>query len=114
MKRAKQDTHRKYSNASSLACRISSKSEPSKLKLVGSISNVLSFSSLAPGSNELDRDRDSVSDIGPTIKDGHMTGSTFSRCKVKSLPDFDPCNDSEEMEDEARLLATYRGESARE
>ena len=44
--------------------------------------------------------------IGPTISEGHMTDSAFSRCNVNSLPIRLACRDSREEKEEASDVVT--------
>lgn len=48
---------------------------------------------------------ESVSDTGPTISEGHMIESDFSKCRVNSRPDPGELSDSTDDNDEATLFA---------
>jgi hypothetical protein len=48
---------------------------------------------------------ESVSDTGPTISEGHMIESDFSKCRVNSRPDPGELSDSTDDNGEARLFA---------
>ena len=54
------------------------------------------------------------SDTGPTIRDGQMTESDLSRCRVNSRPGPDACSDSTEDSGEAMLCANCSGEPVRD
>lgn len=55
-----------------------------------------------------------LSDTGPTISEGQMIESDFSRCRVNSRPGPDACNDSTDDNGEAMLRANCNGEPARD
>lgn len=90
---------------------MSKRSKARRTRLVGSMLYVCSRSALRPVG--LGRQGESVSGTGPTIIDGQMTESAFSRCMVKSLPEVEACNDSDDEKDDARLRDTFRGDTAR-
>ncbi len=57
---------------------------------------------------------ESVSDTGPTIREGQMIESDFSRCRVNSRPGPDACSDSTDDNGEAMLCANCSGEPVRD
>jgi hypothetical protein len=57
---------------------------------------------------------ESVSDTGPTISEGHMIESDFSKCKVNSRPDPGELSDSTDDNGEATLFAKWSGDPVRD
>ncbi len=93
-------THMKYSNASSLALRMSYRSSAIKTRLVGSI---LYCSSAELSSNHGYTPAgggETLSGTGPTMRDGQMMDSAFSRWMVRSRPE-PVCKDSRDENEEA-------------
>lgn len=93
----------KYSNASSLAFRMSYSSSPINTRLVGSI---LYFDSSVSGDcghgNMPSAHGERVSGTGPAIRQGQITDSAFSRYSVRSLP-AGGCELSRDETDDVRL-----------
>ena len=108
----KKDTHAKYSNAWSWSFLISNNSNAVRVKLVGSILKDDSASCDDP--TDIGGHGESVSDTGPTISEGHMIESDFSRCRVNSRPDPDELSDSTDDNGEATLLAKCSGDPVRD
>jgi hypothetical protein len=108
----KKDTHAKYSNAWSWSFLISNNSNAVSVKLVGSILKDDSASCDDP--IDIGGYGESVSDTGPTISEGHMIESDFSRCRVNSRPDPDELNDSTDDNGEATLFAKCSGDPVRD
>jgi hypothetical protein len=91
---------------------MSNNSNAVNVRLVGSILNGNSASGddpAGPGGHG-----DSVSDTGPTMRQGQMIESDFSRCTVKSRPGPDACSDSTDDNGEAIVFAKCRGEPVRD
>jgi hypothetical protein len=91
---------------------MSNNSNAVKVRLVGSILKGDSASGdnpAGPGGHG-----DSASDTGPTMREGQMTESDFSRCRVKSRPDPDASSDSTDDNGEAMVCAKCGGEPVRE
>jgi len=57
---------------------------------------------------------ESVSDTGPTISEGHMIESDFSRCRVNSRPDPGELSDSTDDNGEATLFGKCSGDPVRD
>ena len=94
-----QNTHAKYSKALSQSFLMSNNSNAVSVRLVGSILNGSSASEDDP--IELGGHGECVSDTGPTIKEGQMIESDFSRCMVNSRPGPDALSDSTDDNGEA-------------
>jgi hypothetical protein len=111
-KRQKKYTHAKYSNAWSRSFLISNNSNAVSVKLVGSMLKGDSASWDDP--IDLGGNGESASDTGPTINEGHMIESDFSRCRVNSRPDPGELSDSTDDNGEATLFAKCSGDPVRD
>jgi hypothetical protein len=95
------DTHAKYSKALSYSFLMSNSSNAVSVRLVGSMLKDDSASDDDP--MELGGHGESVSDTGPTMRDGQMIESDFSRCMVNSRPAPDMLSDSTDDSGDATL-----------
>ena len=96
----KSGTYIKYSNASSLAFRISYRSSAINTKLVGSMLYCISTALSSNHGYTPAGGGETLSGTGPTIREGHMIDSAFSRWMVRSLPE-PVCKDSRDEKEEA-------------
>lgn len=91
---------------------MSNNSNAVSVRLVGSILNGDSASEDDP--IKLGGHGERVSDTGPTIREGQMIESDFSRCMVNSRPGPDALSDSTDDSGEAMLCAKCRGDPVRD
>jgi hypothetical protein len=82
------------------------------VRLVGSILKDDSVSGDDPMA--LEGHGESVSDTGPTMSEGQMIESDFSRCTVNNRPGPDALSDSTDDNGEAMLCAKCRGDPVRD
>jgi hypothetical protein len=108
----KEDTRVKYSKALSWSFLISNNSNAVSVRLVGSILKDDSPSCDDPmGTGGQGK---SVSDTGPTISEGQIIESDFSRCRVSSRPGPDALSDSTDDNGEATFCANCSGDPVRD
>lgn len=93
-------TYMKYSNASSFDFRMSCKSSAIRAKLVGSMLYLASSVTLVVHGYMLLWVGETLSGTGPTMSEGQMTDSAFSKWIVSSRP-APECSDSRDEYEEA-------------
>lgn len=96
-------TYMKYSNASSFDFRMSCKSRAIRARLVGSMLYFASSVTLVVHGYMLLWVGETLSGTGPTMSEGQMTDSAFSKWIVSSRP-APECSDSKDEYEDAWLI----------